>query len=952
MTGYRLPGHPRADAPSVRFTFNGRDYAGHAGDTLAAALLANGVRLVGRSFKYHRPRGIVGSGFAETNALVQLETGWRTVPNALATRILLYDGLTASSVNCWPSVGFDLGAINSLVAPILSAGFYYKTFMWPNWHRFEGMIRRMAGLGRAPVLPDPDHYAARSHACDVLVIGGGPAGLAAADAAAQAGATVLLIEAEPYCGGLAPRQDAQIADTIARLHAAPNVTVVNRATATGYYDHNFVTALEEIDGAVRQRLWKIRATRVVLACGAFERPLLFAGNDRPGVMLADSVRHYCDRHGVSAGRRVVFTVVDDQGYRAAIAARCAGMDVRGIVDARHGAGAAATEADSLGIAVFPGHRLVRAIGRRGVRAAEVIDGASGRRFRIGCDVIGMAGGWSPAVQLFTQSGGTLRFEPRVNAFVPDRSVQAEQSCGASRGILAHADCLADGAAAGRWAATGLREAAPQIAAQATAPLELPRPGTKAFVDFQTDVTVDDLRQATRENYRSVEHVKRYTVWGMGTDQGRLGAVNGVAVLAALQGLEPGALGTTKFRPPFAPVAFGAMAGDRPLGALFHPWKNLPAHDWHVARGAVFEDYGWLRPSHYPLPGETIEQAAQRETHAVRNGVGLIDSSSFGKIELKGPDAARFLDLMSVGSPGTIPVGGVRYNLLCNELGALLDDGVVARLADDHFLMTASSGHAERVFRWLCEWHQCEWPLDLTIADATARWAVLTLAGPRARAVLARTSCNIDMDAFAHNQVRSGRIAGVETRIQRVSFTGEPSYEIAVPADYGESLAAHLMACGEVEGIVPFGLEALDILRLEKGYIHVGSDTDSRTQPGDIGWGKAIARKTSDFVGRRSLAHASAQAPGRARLVGLQPVDPQAVLPVGAHVIGGNPAPSRGIVTSSAFSPTLGRGLSLALLDGGADLTGAEVVIWSEGRTWPAIVTAPAAFDPQGTRLHA
>jgi sarcosine oxidase subunit alpha len=954
MTGFRLPGHARALAPVLHFTFNGRAYAGREGDTLAAALLANGVRLVGRSFKYHRPRGIVGSGFAETNALVQLGGGPRTEPNAVATRIALHEGLEATSVNCWPSVGFDLAALIDRFSRFLSAGFYYKTFMWPSWRLFEGVIRRLAGLGRAPSLPDPDHYRAHTRHCDVLVIGGGSAGLAAARTAAENGAEVLLVEAEPKFGGVAADDQAWVADCVAWLRAAPNVTLALRTTAAGYYDHNFVTALEEVDdAALRQRLWKIRATRVVLACGAFERPLLFGGNDRPGVMLADSVRHYLDQHGVAAGRHPLFAVVDDQGYRAAIAAKRAGLDVMGIVDARSLPGAVAGEAEALGIALFTGHHIGRAIGRRAVRAAELIDGTSGRRIRITCDLIGMTGGWSPAVQLFTQSGGTLRFEERIGAFVPDRSVQAERSCGAARGILAKADCIADGVAAGCWAATGTHSEPIEIASEARAPLRLPLPAAKAFVDFQTDVTVDDLRQATRENYRSVEHVKRYTVWGMGTDQGRLGAVNGVAVLAALQGLEPGALGTTKFRPPFAPVAFGAMAADRPLGALFRPWKHLPAHDWHVANGAVFEDFGWLRPSHYPRREETIEQAAHRESLAVRGGVGLIDSSSFGKIELKGPEAGRFLDLMSVGSPSTIPVGSVRYNLLCNELGTLLDDGVVARLADDHFLMTASSGHAERVFRWLDEWHQCEWPLDLSIEDATPRWAVLTVAGPKARAVLTRAACDIDLsrDAFPHNRLRTGHIAGIETRVQRVSFTGEVSFEIAMPADYGESLAAHLMTCGAEDGIVPFGLDALDILRLEKGYIHVGGDTDSRTQPGDIGWGKAIARKQSDFVGRRSLEHASARGPGRAQLVGLQPIDAQEVLPIGAHIIDGEPVPSRGIVTSSAFSPTLGRGLALALLDDGLALTGEQVTVWSQGRTWPAVVTAPVAFDPEGARFN-
>nr|WP_246350621.1 2Fe-2S iron-sulfur cluster-binding protein [Sphingobium boeckii] len=930
--------HPRAAAAEIGFRFNGSDYRGRAGDTLAAALIANGVVVVGRSFKYHRPRGIIGSGFAETNALVQLGTGAHTVPNAVATRVPLREGLAASSVNCWPSVGFDLGGLNDRFSRLLSAGFYYKTFIWPSWHLFEPIIRRLAGLGRAPTLPDPDRYAARSHACDVLVIGGGPAGMAAARAAAGGGVQVTLVEADDHVA----------------MEPLPNLRILTRTTASGYHDHNLVTAVEEIDGpVVRQRFWKIRAKRVLIAGGAFERPLLFGCNDRPGVMLAGSILHYLERHGVAAGRRPLFAVVDDQGYDVAIAARRAGLDVVGIVDARPEPGPIAAAADALGIAIYPNHSVTRAIGRKVVSGAELIDQATGQRIRIVCDLIGMSGGWSPAVQLFTQSGGTLRFEDRIGAFVPDRSVQNARSCGAARGIFDHADCIADGAAAGHWAATGEDREVPEIAAAVRAPLHLPPPGAKAFVDMQTDVTVDDLRQATDENYRSVEHVKRYTVWGMGTDQGKLGAVNGVAVLAALQGLAPGALGTTKFRPPFAPVAFGAVAADRLLGPFFHPWKHLPAHHWHVAQNAVFEDYGWLRPSHYPEGDETMAEAAHREALAVRGRVGLFDSSSLGSIEIRGRDAGRFLDLMSVGSPSTIKLGAVRYNLLCNELGTLMDDGVIARLGEDHFLMTASTSHAERVYRWLDEWHQCEWPLALSIAEQTARWAVLTVAGPRARIVLENADCDVDLsrEAFPHNQIRSGRIAGVVARIQRVSFTGELSFEIAVAADYAESLATHLMTCGAAEGIIPFGLEALDLLRLEKGYIHIGSDTDSRTQPADIGWGKGIARKAGDFLGKRSLLHPSASAPGRAQLVGLQPVDPAVVLPIGAHIIGGDPHPSRGIVTSSGFSPMLERGLSLALLDGGRALMGSVVTAWSEGRSWPATVADPGVYDPRGERLN-
>jgi sarcosine oxidase, subunit alpha len=946
VSGFRLPGH--APARTLAFRFNGKAYAGREGDTLTSALLANGVTLVGRSFKYHRPRGIVGSGFDETNALVQLESGARTVPNVPATRVPLYNGLEARSVNCWPSVGFDLGAVNDRLSRLLSAGFYYKSFMWPGWHVFEGAIRRAAGLGRAPALPDPDRYAAQRHDCAVLVVGGGVAGLAAARAAAEAGGEVVLVEADTELGGRAGADDAWVAEAARALAAAPNVRILRRTTALGYYDHDLVTAIEEVDApGLRQRFWKIRADRVILAGGAFERPLLFGGNDVPGVMLVDAVRHYLERHGVAAGRRPLFAVNHDDAYRAAFAAKRAGLDVVGIVDLRDTVGAVADEARALGIAVSCDCDIVRTHGRKALKAVTILDRATGARRRLRCDLLGMSGGWSPAVQLFSQSGGTLRFDAGIGAFIPERSVQSERSCGAARGIFARDDCIADGEAAGR----GLY--GPVLPRGAGGALSLPAPGAKAFVDFQTDVTVDDLRLATRENYRSVEHVKRYTVWGMGTDQGKLSGVNGIAALAALQGIEAGALGTTKFRPPFAPVAFGALAAEQANGKLLKGWRRLPAHDWHEEQGAAFEDYDWLRPTHYPQGSETMAAAAEREAIAVRARVGLIDSSSFGKIELKGPEAGRFLDLLSVGSPSTIPVGSIRYNLLTDEYGTLIDDGVVSRLGDDHFLLNASSGHAGRIARWLDQWHQCEWPLDLVIQDVTEAWAVLALAGPRARAVLEHTGCDVDLsrEAFPHNRIRTGHIGGVPVRIQRVSFTGELCFEIGIAADYGASLARHLMACGAAEGLIAFGLEALDILRLEKGYLHVGTDTDSRTQPADIGWGKGVARKASDFVGKRSLLHPAARRPGRAELVGLRPVDPAVVLPVGAHVIGGDPHPSQGIVTSSAFSPALGRGLSLGLLGGGHSRHGEQVRIWSEGKSWPAVVAAPGGYDPEGARLR-
>ncbi|MGA9797091.1 MAG: 2Fe-2S iron-sulfur cluster-binding protein [Rhizomicrobium sp.] len=968
MSGFRL-GHGGAHIDRARplsFSFDGKTYRGFAGDTLTSALMANGIAIVGRSFKYHRPRGIIGTGFSETNALLRIGEGARATPNIPATRVLLTEGLVAHSQNAWPSVNFDLGRINDRLRPLFAAGFYYKTFMWPGWRLFEPFIRRAAGNGRAPKLPDPDIYDTRERHCGVLVVGAGPAGLMAALTAARTGADVVVLEADAHLGaslaagtdridGMQASQWAADAET--ELSARNNAQILRRTTALGYYDHNFFIAVEEIEHpGLRQRLWKLRARQVVLACGAFERPVLFANNDLPGIMLAGAMEEYIARHAAAAGRAPLFVTTNDSGYRAAIAARQAGLAVQGIVDPRPES-PLAEKARGLAIPVYCDSVVERAEGNACVCAAQIAHG--GGHKTIACDVIAMSGGWSPAVQLFTQSGGTLRFAEHIGTFVPNKSAQAERSCGAAAGAFDLAEVLAGAASAGEHAAKDCGFAAkpqrmPAVETTSVTPsfsrVDPQGDPKTAFVDFQTDVTVADMALAVRENYRAPEHVKRYTVWGMGSDQGKLSAVNGANLLARMQGAEPGALGTTKFRPPFAPVAFSTLAASR--GPLFRGWKRLPAHDWHVRRGAVFEDFGYFRPSHYPQGGETMEAAAAREALAVRSGVGIMESSSFGKIELKGPDAATFLDRVCAFRHSRLAVGTAGYNMMLNEFGTIIDDGVVSRLADDHFLITASSAHAERIVRWLEDWLQNEWPLDLVLRDVTTRWAVLTLAGPKAREVLAASGCNIALAAahFPHHAVRTGEIAGVTVRIQRVSFTGELSYEINVAPAYAEAMADLLWNAGQVFGLVPFGLDALEILRIEKGYIHPGSDTDSRTLPADAGW-TSPARRDDDFLGRQSLRHESATAPGRHHVVGFRPLDAKAAIPVGAHVIGGKPHPSQGLVTSSCFSPTLNAALALGLLDEGQSRHGEIVTLWSEGRSWKATVTSPRFFDPRGDRLH-
>lgn len=974
MSGWRARGGSTIDRNRpLNFTWAGRRYCGFEGDTLASALLANGVSIVGRSFKYHRPRGLIAAGLEEPNGIVQLETGAATVPNVKATQIELYEGLIANPVNSWPSATFDVLAVNSLIKRFIPAAFYYKTFLWPNWHLFEPSIRKAAGLGVAPKHRDPDSYEHRFAHVDTLVIGSGMAGLAAAESAAETGASVLLVEADSALGGgllaTTDKIEGQSAAewrgaALSRLRALANVRVMPRTMAFGFYDHGLVALCERVTDHLalpqrsgpRQRLWKVRCRRAILATGAFERPIAFSGNDLPGVMLASAGQTYALRYGVLPGRRLVIATNNDSGYDAALAMQDAGAEIVAIVDSRQDPGSVATQAAARSIRVIAASAPITAKGGRRVRSVSIgnVSGGAARE-TLRCDAILTAGGWNPAVHLHSQSGGSLAFDTALQSFLPSSAAQNTASVGAATGILDKVAAITGARAVGRgqkpvtipMAAIGPARnfADGDVAAQ------------KAWLDFQNDVTVADVQLASRENFRSVEHLKRYTTLGMASDQGKTSNVAGIHVLSHLLDKPAQAIGTTKFRPPFDPVTIGGFAG-RAIGQDLMPLAHVAAHAGHVAAGAQMERYGtWLRAACYKKPGETEEVAVNREVLTVRSAVGLFEASPLGKIEVKGPDAAEFLQRMYVNGVRNLKVGRCRYGLMLNEHGVVYDDGVFARIGENHFLVGTTSSHAAAIADTFNEWLQCEWPdLRVMVENVTSAWAVMNLAGPRARDVLAAIGTDIDLspEAFPHMTYREGHLCGVKTRIERVSFSGELSYEVAVPWSYGAALWDAFMRAGRKFGITPFGVEALMAMRIEKGFLHIGSDTDGTTYPQDVGFGAAIEKKPDDFVGRRSTTRPDGLRTDRRQLVGLEVTDNCGVIPIGAHILAGDAVEARGTegwVTSSVMSPTLKRPLAMALVKRGTSRMGEHVRAWHLGQWRSARIVDPRFYDPAGARLN-
>jgi sarcosine oxidase subunit alpha len=967
----------------LSFSFDGKRYQGFAGDTLASALLANDVTLVGRSFKYHRPRGILTAGREEPNALVTLRSGAHAEPNARATTVPLYEGLEASSQNCWPSPNFDAMAVNQLFAPLFVAGFYYKTFMWPAkfWEKlYEPLIRRAAGLGKLSALPDPDHYDREHGFCDLLVIGAGPAGLAAALTAAQSGLRVILADGDARMGGRLLAERHAIADepgnvwvdrTLTELAAMPNVRLLPRTTVFGAYDGEY-GAIEHLTdhiaattpGKPRQRLWKIVARRSILATGAVERPLVFAGNDRPGVMMASAVSAYVNRHAVAPGRKAVVFTTTDSGWSTVRDLHDAGVEVAMVVEARSGEGAAVEDAHRSGIPVMMGATLTVEGGRQ-VKAALVRD-AAGRTQRIACDLVAMAGGWNPAIGLGSNLGARPAWSDSLQTFVLDTMAPGMAASGATAGRWSLPDALRDGARSGAAAAEALGTKPAPFEAPgtsqdpaATAPLwHIPGKG-KAFVDFQHDVTDKDIGLAAREGFVSVEHLKRYTTLGMATDQGKSGQVNGHALLAAATGKSMAEAGTILSRPPYLPVAIGAFAGHH-RGVHLRPSRQTASHAWAKARGAIFVDAGqWKRAQWFAAPGETHWlDTVNREVRTTRGAVGICDVSTLGKIDVHGADAATLLDRLYINAFASLPIGKARYGVMLREDGFVMDDGTTSRFADDRFFMTTTTANAARVMQHIDYARHVLWPeLDVQAASVTEQWSTYSVAGPQSRALLQALLPDVDLsnEAFPYMAAAEIRWRGRPARIFRLSFSGELAYEISVPARWGEELVTDLFAAGEAFGATPYGTEALAVMRIEKGHA-AGNELNGTTTAGDLGMGRMMSKK-KDFIGRVLAQRPALINPARPRMVGLKPTDPSQRMHAGAHLFtpgtAFTPSLDQGYITSAAWSPMLDSYVALAMLSRGPERHGETIVVHDPVRRddVTATICDQVFFDPEGVRVR-
>ncbi len=961
---------------SVPFSFDGKTYNAHPGDTLASALLANDVRLMGRSFKYHRPRGVFTAGSEEPNAIFEIGKGAAQLPNTRATTQEVYTGLEARSQNRWPNLNFDVMSFTDLLSPFLGAGFYYKTFMWPHnfWLKiYEPVIRRAAGLGRISGKADPAKYDKAWAFCDLLVVGSGPAGLMAAMAAGKAGAKVILAEEDFLAGGRLNAENLEVAgksgadwaaETVEKLRAMKNVTVMTRATVTGAYDGGTYGALQRVSnhmaqagGAPQQIFWRIVAKQVILAAGAHERPIAFPNNDRPGIMLASAVRTYLHRFGVSSGARVAVFSNNDDGIQTVRDLLAAGVEVAALIDTRKDIN------PDLDCPVMTGSKIVDTKGYLGLKSISV-QREDGTETQITADCLAIAGGWNPSVHLSSHMGKKPVWRDDICAFVPVAGAIPDMHyAGATAGEFSTHAALKSGLEAAKTALAALgitpkRLTLPKIE---NMPIENPAPmhvegKGRAWLDFQNDVTVKDIKQAHRENFRSVEHMKRYTTLGMATDQGKTSNMAALAVMAELTGQSIPQTGTTMFRPPFSPVQMGALAG-RNVGKHFLPERRLTSDGFSRENGADWVEAGlWLRPSLFKQAGETRwRQACDREVNMVRNTVGICDVTSLGKIDVQGPDAAKFLDLLYVNKMSTLKTGKIRYGAMLREDGLVMDDGTVARLADLHYLVTTTTGAAGQVMAHMEFCSQCLWPeLDVHFTSVTEQWAQFAVAGPLARELLnGLLETPIDNDVMPYMSCGHVQLGGIAARLFRISFSGEHAYEIAVPAGYGAGLMAVLAQAARELGGGVYGLEALSVLRIEQGFL-THAEIDGRMTADDLGLGRMIAQK--DFIGREMMERQGLTT-NRQQLVGLKPVGTvkqivqgAVTVDVGAEAVADN---LLGHVSSACFSPTLGHCIALGFVVNGRARIGEQVraVDLTQGIDTLCEITSPVFVDPKGERLR-